>query len=321
MSTRVAAPLAAWFAGVAMAMCLPLAPTVHASENEGDAVTTGSGESYLTTVEEETKGTLSPEDARQVSVLGSRVLTHIHNAQRALDGGDSQAARDELKLAQRLSRIVRELLPVTIVTTEVTDSQGERVYRYEDRVQDDQLPIVEGLINVEVVRPIVEAKEERATLQGFRLADANLVRTAVLLDLGYTERKIDAALTAIEEDRIEEAQDDLLAVSAAGVRFVENEEDHPLVDAQAALRLAERQVRDEKPEAARANLELARINLETYRTLIDEAETKKVSDLLDRISDLEKAVSEPQTADRIREYWNEIASWFTAEPGMAQATP
>jgi hypothetical protein len=35
-----------------------------------------------------------------------------------------------------------------------------RAYWYEDRVQNDRIPIFEGMINVEVVQSIIEAKKE-----------------------------------------------------------------------------------------------------------------------------------------------------------------
>lgn len=305
---------------VALVLSSVAMPAVWANEETDSLVTTGSGQTYQTSVEQFTEGELAPEDARQVSVLGSRILAHIHNAERALDSGNTKRATAELELAQSLARVVRELLPVTIVTTEVTDSDGKRVYRYVDRVQTDRLPIVEGLINVEIVRPIVEAKQEQAALQGFELAEANLVRTAVLLDLDYAERKINRALKALEENNSTQARVDLLSASSIGVRFVQNEVDHPLVEAQSALRLAERQVQDGRHAAARTNLQLARTNLEIYRTLVDETASDEVSDLLEEIATIEGELEGPGVAQHIREFWNRIATWFTAEPGQAQAT-
>ncbi|MDQ3621949.1 MAG: YfdX family protein [Verrucomicrobiota bacterium] len=182
-----------------------------------NALTTGSGDRYKTTITQETKGELKPEDARQISVLGSRVLTHLRNASRFLGEEKPDQAKAEIEHAQTLAKAVRDMLPVTIVSTTTRDAQGKEIYRYEDRVQEDQIPIVEGLINVQVVQPIIEGKKEQAALKGLQLADADLIHTAILLDLDYVESKIRQALAKLKEP--EKAQTELLAASAIGVRF------------------------------------------------------------------------------------------------------
>lgn len=293
---------------------------IAAANTESPAISsaTGSGERYLTTVNQKTEGELSPEDARQASVLSSRILTHVNNASDFLADEKPDQARTELELAQSLADIVRELLPVTTVTTVVEDAEGNEVYRYQDQIQDDRIPIFEGLITVEVVEPIVDAKQEQAALQGVQLEDANLIRTSTLMDLSYVEQKVRQALRNLEEPN--DALADLLLAQAYGVDFVTREEDHPLVEAQAALRLAERQVREEKFEGASANLELARLHLETYRTLIDEAEGSRVRELEEEINALESDLSQPDAAGKIRNFWNRVTGWFVQEPGQAAHT-
>jgi hypothetical protein len=294
---------------------------LSAQENKSTAptpTTTGTGERYKTTINQEKKGELKPEDARQISVLGSRILTHVHNATRLLDQEKTDEAKTELEHAQTLAKVVREMLPVTVVSTTTTDAQGKEVYRYEDRVQDDQIPIVEGLINVQVVEPIVEAKKEQASLKGVQLADADLIHTAVLMNLDFVEGKIQQALAKLKEP--EKAQTELLAASAIGVRFTTHKEDHPLVKIQAALRLAEQQVREGKHEGAKANLQLARVQLDAYRTLVGEAGAKGAGDLEKEIGSLQEKTREPGAADRIRAFWNRVTDWFTPESGKAQQT-
>jgi hypothetical protein len=309
----------AWL--LAGAIGLTVSPTMLAAqETKGGAATptttAGSGNLYKTTISQETKGELKPDDARQISVLGSRILTHIHNAARFLGEEKADQARTELEHAQTLARVVREMLPVTVVLTRTIDAQGKEVYRYEDRVQEDQIPIVEGLINVAVVEPIVEAKKEQASLKGLQLADADLIHTAVLLNLDYVESKIHQALAKLKEP--DKAQSELMAAASIGVRFTTHEEDHPLVNIQAALRLAEQQVREGKPEGARANLELARVQLEAYRTLVGEAAAKGAADLEKEIAALQDKTGEPGAGDKIRGIWNRVTEWFKPEPGRAQ---
>ena len=155
-----------------------------AEENKNsNSTTTGSGQRFTTTVTQKTEGELKPEDMRQVSMLGSRILTHANNAARFMALQQADKAKTELEQAQKLAGVIRQLLPVTVVNTTVKDAKGNEVYHYEDRVQNDRIPIYEGLINVSVVQPIVEAKKEQAALKGLQLADADLIHTSVLLDL------------------------------------------------------------------------------------------------------------------------------------------
>lgn len=309
----------AWLLAGAMGLAFTPA-TLPAEETKGAVTptTTGSGDRYKTTVSQETKGELKPEDARQVSVLGSRILTHVRNAARFLGEDKGDQAKAELDHAQRLAKVVREMLPVTTVLTTVADAQGKEVYRYEDRVQEEQIPIVEGLINVEVVQPIVEAKKEQAMLKGLQLAEADLIRTAVLLDLDYVEGKIQQALGEMKEP--DKARSALLAAVATGVRFTTHKEDHPLVNVQAALRLAEQQVREGKYDGAKANLQLARVQLDAYRMLVGEAASKDSRDLEKEISLLQDKTREPGAADKIRGFWNRVSGWFKPESGAARQT-
>jgi hypothetical protein len=80
-----------------------------------------------------------------------------------------------------------------VVTTTVKDAHGKDIYHDVQRVHDDQIPISEGDIAVEVVEPIIEAKKDEASLKGVKLADADLIRTRVLVDLSFVERKLKRA--------------------------------------------------------------------------------------------------------------------------------
>jgi len=280
--------------------------------------TTGSGARFTTTIDRKTQGELKPEDLRQASLLGSRIVLHVNNAARYLADDQPQKAKPELEHAQSLAKLVRELLPITMVTTSVKDAKGNEVYRYEDRVQEDRIPIFEGMIAVDVVRPIVEAKSQEAKLKGLQLADTEVIKTSVLLDLDLVERQIQRALAQLAKPKdalaaLKEAQDQ-------GVIETAHKENNPLLAAQSALRLAEQQVRDGKFEGASANLQLARVQLEAYRTLVGEAAGQSVTQLDQEINTLQQKIREPGAADKIRGFWNRVTGWFSVEPGTAHQT-
>ena len=75
-----------------------------------------------------------------------------------------------------------------------THAQGKEVYRDVQKVQDDQIPLFSGEIAVEVVEPLVEAKKDQAALKGLKLADADIIHTSMLVDLGYIDRKLTRAI-------------------------------------------------------------------------------------------------------------------------------
>jgi hypothetical protein len=288
------------------------------------AQTLGSGKLYKTTVERQTEGELTADDLHQASLLTSQLLMHVNEATLQLADAHGDTARSELEKAESLAQVVRGLLPVTVVTTSVKDAQGKEIYRDVQRIQDDQIPISQGDIAVEVVEPIVEAKKDEAALKGVRLADADLIHTSVLVDLRFVERKLKRAIELIgrgqEAATPTEASAELALAQTQGIRFVAHKEDSPLVDVQHALRLAERMVRDKKYDGARANLQLAKVHLGTYRALMDEASAKPVADLEKEIDTVSNQLQTSGTADRIGGMWNRVSSWFTREPGQTQQT-
>ena len=263
----------------AVGLALSGAISLQAAEQAGSPTTGsyGSGKNYKTTVERQSEGELSAEDLHQATLLSSQMLMHLNAAAvHCLDGkGDS--AKPEIEKAQSLAAIIRKLLPVTTVTTLVKDAQGTEVYRDVQKVQDDQIPIFAGAIALEVVEPIVEAKKDEAALKGLKLADADLIHTAVLADLNYIERKLARAAQLLNKP--EDAAAQLALAQNVGIRFSMHKEDSPLVEVQHALRLAERMVQEKKFDGARANLQLAKLRLETYRGLIGTKDTKPAADL------------------------------------------
>ncbi len=278
----------------------------------------GSGQQYKTTVERQSQGDLSAEDLHQASLLTSQLLTHVDKASQQLTDARPDSARSELEKAHALVKVVRGLLPTTMVTTTVKDAQGKEVYRDEQRVQEDQIPIYSGEIAMEVVEPIVEAKRDEAALKGVRLADAEMIHTAVLVDVNYVERKITRALELMAKP--EQAATELALIHTAGVRFYAHKEDSPLVDVQHALRLAERMVREKKYDGAKINLQTAKLQLEAYRALVDTSASVSAGDLEKEIQKLSGELENPSAADKIRGMWDKVASWFKRESGQAHQT-
>ena len=290
---------------------------LHASEQAGSpgTATYGSGKNYKTTVERQSAGTLSAEDLHQASLLSSQLLMHLNAAALHCIDGKGDSAKPEMEKAQSLAGIVRKLLPMTTVTTVVKDAQGKEVYRNVQQVQDDQIPIFAGDIAVEVVEPLVEAKKDQAALKGLKLADADVIHTAVLADLGYIERKLARAAQLLNKP--EDAAAQLALAQNVGVRFSMHKEDSPLVEVQHALRLAERMVQEKKYEGAKVNLQLARLRLEAYRGLVGANAANPAADLEKEIEKVSAEIEKPGGAEKIRGMWDKATSWFKRESGQA----
>ena len=293
---------------------LTLSNCVLAKEKVTESLSeTGSSKKYETKVDRKTEGELSDEDFRQVSLLTSQTLTHLNKAVEELLDNQADMASSELKNAQTLLGIIRELLPVTTVTTVVKDSKGNEVYSYVEKVQDDLVPIFRNMVAVEVISPILDVKKEQAALEGVRLTDADLIYTTVIADLKYLERKINRAVTLIDEP--EQALKQLTDAQTNGVKIRVNKSDHPLLAAQSALRLAERQVQEKKYKGAKINLQQANIYLETYRTLVGRAESDQVKKLKDDIEKVSNKLEEAGSAEEIRGFWHKVTSMFQRESG------
>ena len=309
---------------MALALCLGgfvlSGPFSHAAEpvNPATSETYGSGHNYKTTVERKSAGALSAEDLHQASLLSSQMLMHLNAAATHCIDGKADSAKPEIEKAQSLAGIVRSLLPTTTVTTSVKDAQGKEVYRDEQKVQDDQIPIFSGAIAIEVVEPLVEAKRDQAALKGLKLADADVIRTAILADLSYIERKLARAAQLL--DKPEEAAAQLALAQNIGIRFTSHKEDNPLIEVQHALRLAERMVQEKKYDGAKANLQLAKLRLEAYRGLIAPSDTKPAADLEKEIEKISGELEKPGVAERIRGMWDKATSWFKRESGQAHET-
>ncbi len=278
----------------------------------------GSGAQYKTTVESRTRGELHDEDFRQASVLASQILLHLTSATEAALDEDWARTRTQIDHALTVAGIIRALLPVREVTTTVRDARGTVVYQYTERFQDDLIPIFEGTIALDVVRPILEQKKEQAAVKGVELADSELIHTAMLLDLSYVERKLRRARQALD-DKPARALEQLALATLTGVRLEANPQDDPLMAAQAALELAERNLSEGKVEGARTNLAKARVELETYRTLVGPTRSAEVDELNQRIAALEKKLEEPGAAGKIRGFWHKVTGWRQTVEGEAES--
>jgi len=283
------------------------------------SIATGSGKQYKTTVDRKTEGELTAEDFRQASLLTARVVLHLNKAGVYLADDKKDQSRQELEKGLALVEVIHRLLPTTTVTTVVRDKDGKEVYRHVDQMQDDKIPLFEGLIAVNTMEPITDAKQGEAAVHGVKLTDAELLHTSVLVNLAYIESKLNHAMKLLK-DKPEDALAQVTMAQSRGLEFMVNKQDDPLVKAQMALQVAERMSEEGREQAAKANLQLARNFLELYRGVLPAGKSEHVEKLQGEITKLEGEIGRKGAAATIRGFWDRVASWFVRKPGEMRAT-
>lgn len=282
-----------------------------------DTTTTGSGAKYTTEVSRSTTGELSEMDLRQASLLTSQMLEHVGAAIEQLNDDDTTAAKAELKDAQTLIGIVRDLLPTTHVKTVVHDSHGAVVYRHSQAVQDDVIELFNEVATIDVLDHVLDEKKASSDEPEY-LGSVELY-TSVFADLGFIERKIDAAMGAL--DQPDEARDQLVLAELNGVDMRISEAESPLLEARRALELAEEQVADGAFTVAKENLYLAKLKLKEYQTLFSPTDAASVKEITDQIDTVTKDVEKDGVTGAIRSCWNKTVKLFDHDqPKVAKST-
>jgi hypothetical protein len=172
---------------------------------------------------------------------------------------------------------------------------------------------------VDVVAPIIDAKKEDAALKGLRLSDAEVLHTSVLLDLSYVDRKIKRALKLLSKEP-EAAERELYLAQTVGIDLSVDKEDSSLVQAQGALRLAERMVNEKKYEGAEENLRLAKIHLEAYRSLAGSARKAEIDRLQKDIDQLFGKLEKQGSESEVRKLWGRVTGWLTQKSSQTKQT-
>ena len=300
-----------------MVLAAPMAWGAEEQKNEV-ATSAGSGEKYKTTVTRQTKGQISSEDSRQVSLLASQVLMHVNKAEQSIELGNSDSAKAEIKDAKDLIDITHELLPMNLVTTTVKDAKGTEVYKDTETTQNDVVPLYRDIAAVDVSADIINVK--KAQLEGREFLGRVSLNMTMLADLGYIEQKVQHALQLIDNNQSDEAREQLLLAESHGVDVRFSETESPLVDAQKALSLAEQMVHEKKYGAATANLNLAKIRLQEYAELAGTPKADEARQLREEIDKLAGKTSAKGSAGKIHALWHKTTGMLERHPSQARAT-
>lgn len=278
---------------------------------------TGSGEKYKTEITRSTHGAISETDLQQASLLTSQVIGHVNRAVADLADNNPNDAKKVLAKAKTLVGIVRDILPTTDVTTVVRDAKGKEVYRYSETEQKDVIELFGEVAVVDVLNDVLEAK--KTDTAGQEYVGSVQVYTSVMADLGYIERKIDAAMAAMDDPI--EAKNQLILAQVKGIDMSVSEVESPLMEARRALKIAEIQVKEKAFDLAKDNLTRAKLKLDEYRLLFGKTKDKAIKEITSKIDTLQQDLNKEGVSSAIRECWQKTVKLFQHDtPNTAKAT-
>jgi len=308
-------------AATAVAQQAPSTSAEHESKAGPVVRSFGTKDGYRTEVTSETKGTLGQDDLRQVSLLAAQILQHIDQARHALDADDTTRARKEVDKGREALTTVRAMLPRTKVHTRTTAPDGKVMYDDEREVQQERVPLFEGMIQARTFAPIQEAQRDASNIAGVQLIESETISTEVTADLGFVEAQLVRAAKALDEKKPADAAKALLFAQVRGVDFRYNKQDTPLAEARDAIWLAKRALEENNTVQAQANLAIARRHLEVYRQVLPENERKDVDQMMTEVNELagklRQEATQPSTrTERTRQgtdvtrWWDQLNGWF-----------
>lgn len=310
-----------FLAAPTLARQAPEGSAEHGSKAEPVVRTFGSEGGFRTEVTSDTKGSLSKEDRRQVSLLAAQVFQHVDEARHALEANEVDAARKEMGMARKAVAAVQQLLPKTHVRTKTTAPDGKVIYEDERDVQETHVPLFEGMIQARTLAPIQDAQQDEPRIAGVRVVESQRISTEVIADLAYVDARLRRAMKALDDKNPDEAVASLLLAQVKGVDFRYNKEDAPLAEARDAIWLAKRALEENNSTQAHANLQVARQWLEIYRQVLPEDQRKDVDQMMSEVNQLgdklrKESSSSTSQANRanhgntLTRWWEQVNSWF-----------
>ncbi len=284
---------------------------------------------------------LTPEEERALSRAAGRILKHVDQARHALASGDWSTALEHVRKGLLLVAIIDEVSPVYRVDAII--KAGKLEYRDTDYVKPTLIPIYDELEKAEILRPVREAKLEKARKEvqkGERppfVADVLLRATKVELDVANAKsglvvaerlvRKLAESSGAVagkkaekgterlgdkERKRLAALADAALMSIQTGVIFEYAAVDLPLERARINLKLAADALRrDDKAEAAFL-LGVARDALENYAAGVGEERAKEVEALRKEIESMLAHIGQSGSIDakKVDSWWDRVVKWF-----------
>jgi len=230
-------------------------------------------------------------------------------------------ARKEVDKGGEAIKAIRALLPRTHVRTKTTAPDGKVIYEDEREVQEDRVPLFEGMLHARTLAPILESRRDESQVAGVRVVEAESITTEVMTDLDYVAAQLGRAAKALDDKKPDVALRALILAQIRGVEIRYNKEDSPLAEARDAIWLAKRALEENNPVQAQANLRLARQRLEIYRQVLPENKRQDVTQMMTEVDQLEgqllqetnqtaNGTDRAQQGNVVTRWWDQLNGWF-----------
>jgi len=277
--------------------------------------------------------TLSADEYRAVSLAAGRILLHTDKAREAIARKDKKTALKEINQGLTLVKLIERTLPKYKVTTEI--KSGDTVYRSEDEVSDNYVPVFNEQYIEDVVVPVVQAKRKAylsarkkqgkhaartGKEEAYPMADELSMwrRSSMKLNVTLAADALELAKSNLKKSKLEAADAALAVMQSEGVIFEFDEVELPLLEAADNLKLAELEISEGKSAAARATLKLASDDLKKYEQITGESRAKEVRELhhkIDKLIDSLASKNHPsgeleKVKKEIESYWEHVVKWF-----------
>jgi hypothetical protein len=279
-----------------------------------------------TQVQRETEhGPPSEEEQRHISVLGAQVLRQVARARNAIDADDRVAAEEAVGKAQQALKIVRQMLPKSLVTTTVMNPKGDLLYEDTEEVQAEHVTVFRSFSAVDIVRPLIASKKNAAEVEGDEFEGGGLVEADVVVDLSFVERRLSAAKRTLSKD-LAAADGALAEAQNRGTTLTIATIESPLAEAREALQFAHKAATSQEYRAAEANLRIARGYLSLYREVAPDASKDEVDALNKEIDATAQQIASTTTTNHktatgsVKRILDKVNSWWHSSNQKKSAT-
>ncbi|HSF08057.1 MAG TPA: YfdX family protein [Nitrospirales bacterium] len=267
----------------------------------------------------ESKEQLTASEKASLSRAAGRILLHVDDARKALQGDQTEDALTHIEKGLILVRIIEESSPDYEVKATITSG----ALTYEDIRKHRQLfvPVYEELDEISSLGPVIAAKNEQAKQDKSAIPvveDVRIRYTRAELNVALAKVGLEQAKKALKSENTEKA-DDALAAIQTGVTLNYAEIDLPLEEARKNLLLAQGMIEHNQAKEARAALEEASEDLKQYEKSIGELRGEKVKHLRQEIRDVMSTIENTQKEkkgsnslkEQIEGWWNSVTEWLS----------
>ena len=271
------------------------------------------------TVDVKPETTLTSEEKESVSLSAGQLLIHVDRARTDLKIKNTEAAGTEIEKAIKLGKIIKSVLPMYDIKTEIKSSGDD--YIDEAKVQMPLVTLHEELNTVEILKPIRVAKREAfKKITGVQshgmTADVELRDTKAQLDVDSALTGLEQAQKSIAAKKWDDA-DTALKDIEGDIVFEYVVAEMPLERAQANLLLARKAIKENRITQAKVELKAASDALEQYSKTAGSNREQDIASLRKDIQNLCSEECDTRTSEEtITKCWNKLASWSEGQTSM-----